>query len=114
MLFHTTAEHFEEVLAESFDKTVILDFYAPWCAPCRALAPELDEFSDRFEEAVSAYSVNIDKDTELAQRYGVTILPTVLALKNGEVRARFEKDVSTVLLEHALLTESTHPESSAL
>ncbi|MBQ8012490.1 MAG: thioredoxin fold domain-containing protein [Oscillospiraceae bacterium] len=103
MLFDTTAAYFEEVLAESFTKTVILDFYAPWCAPCRALAPELDALSDRLEASVSAYSVNIDKETELVQKFGIKTLPTVLVLKNGEVRTCFEKDVSADLIGQAVL-----------
>lgn len=102
MLFQTTAAHFEEVLAESHKKTVLLDFYAPWCAPCRALAPELDALSDRYEDAVSAYSVNVDTDGILAERFGVSALPTVLMLRNGEVTGRFEKEITAEMLEDAI------------
>ncbi len=99
MLFQTTAAHFEEVLAESHEKTVLLDFYAPWCAPCRALAPELDVLSDRYEDAVSAYSVNVDTDGILAERFGVSVLPTVLILRDGEVTGRLEKEITAAMLE---------------
>lgn len=94
MLFQATAAHFGEVLAESQERAVLLDFYAPWCAPCRTLAPELDAYSDANEARVSAYCVNIDTDAELAQRYGITAVPTVVVLQNGEVRARFEREIS--------------------
>lgn len=102
MLFQTTAAHFEEVLAESHEKTVLLDFYAPWCAPCRALAPELDVLSDRYEDVLSAYSVNVDTDAGLATQFGITALPTVLILKNGEVMGRYEKEITAGMLEEFL------------
>lgn len=102
MLFQTTAAHFEEVLAESHEKTVLLDFYAPWCAPCRILAPELDALSDRYEDAVSAYSVNVDTDAALAERFGVSALPTVLLLRNGEVTGRLEKEITAEMLEERI------------
>ena len=99
MLFQTTAAHFEEVLAESHEKMILLDFYAPWCAPCRVLAPELDALSDRYEDAVSAYSINVDTDVTLAERFGVSSLPTVLMIRNGEVTGRLEKDITVDMLE---------------
>lgn len=102
MLFHTTAAHIEEILAESRQKTVLLDFYAPWCAPCRALAPVLDAFSDAYEERLSAYSVNTDTDAVLAERFAVTSLPTVLVLHSGEVTKRLEQDITPELLEQLI------------
>ncbi len=102
MLFQTTVSHFEEVLAESHEKTVLLDFYAPWCAPCRALAPVIDALSDRCEDVLSAYSVNVDTDGAIAERYDVTELPTVLILRNGEVTKRFAKEITEDMLEEAI------------
>ncbi len=99
MLFHTTAAHIAEILAESNNKMILLDFYAPWCAPCRALEPVLDAFSEHHEDLVSAYSVNIDTDRELAERFDVSVLPTVLVLVNGEVIGRYEKDITAEALE---------------
>lgn len=99
MLFHTTAAHMEELLAESHRKIVLLDFYASWCAPCRALAPALDALSDRYEDSVSAYSLNIDTDGEVAKRYGVTVLPTVLILQNGAVAEKLDADVDADSVE---------------
>ncbi len=102
MLFHTTASHMDELLEESFRKTVLLDFYASWCAPCRALEPKLDILSDRYEAYVSAYSVNVDTDGELAERFGVTVLPTVLILHDGAVLQKFEKDVTEKIIEDSI------------
>ncbi len=103
MLFQTTAAHIEEVLAESAEKTVLLDFYAPWCAPCRALAPLLDAFSDAREETLSAYCINIDTDAALAERFAVTAVPTVIVLRNGERTARLEGEITQELLEKEIL-----------
>lgn len=102
MLFHTTAAHLEEILAESREKTVLLDFYASWCAPCRALEPVLDAFSERYEDTISAYSINIDTDAEVAERFAVTVLPTVLILMNGEIARRFEKEITEDMLKELL------------
>ena len=99
MLFHTSAAQMEEILAESHKKTIILDFYAPWCAPCRMLAPLLDELSDRFEDTASAYAINVDTDTALAQEYGVTTLPTVLIVRDGVVAERLEEEITAERLE---------------
>lgn len=102
MLFHTTAAQIAEILAESNNKMILLDFYAPWCAPCRALEPVLDMFSEHHEEAVSAYSVNIDTDRKLAERFDVSVLPTLLVLMNGEVIGRYEKDITAETLKELL------------
>lgn len=101
MLFQTTAAHFEDVLAESREKLVLLDFYAPWCAPCRALAPQLDALSDRYEEQLSAYSVNTDMDPGIAERFGVTQLPTVVLLHGSTVRT-LSQDVTAEAVEYAV------------
>ncbi len=102
MLFHTTASHMEELLDESFRKIVLLDFYAPWCAPCRALEPKLDVLSDRYEAYISAYSINVDTDGELAERFGVTVLPTVLILRDGTVTHKFEKEITEEIIEDGI------------
>ncbi len=101
MLFQTTAAHFDDVLAESREQLVLLDFYAPWCAPCRALAPELDALSDRYEEHMSAYSVNTDTDPDIAAAYNVKQLPTVVLLY-GETRLYFTEDITKDHLEQEI------------
>ncbi len=101
MLLHTTAAHFEEVLAESREKLVLLDFYAPWCAPCRALAPQLDALSDSYEETLSAYSVNVDTDGAIAEQFGVTQLPTVVLL-HGEKKHILSQNVTAEAVEQCI------------
>lgn len=109
MLFHTSEAHFDEVLAESRERPVLVDFYAGWCAPCRALEPELDALTDAFEDVVSAYSVNTDTDPTLAARYGIDKLPAVLLLHDGVVQ-RWENDVKIQDIKECLeqLKGETH------
>ncbi len=92
MLFHTNKVHFHEVLEESRNKPVLLEFYAGWCAPCRALAPALDALSDRYAEVLSAYAVNTDTDAEIAEQYAVDKLPVILMLYRG-TEQRWEGEI---------------------
>ena len=76
----TTFEH--EVLQS--ERTVIVDFTAPWCAPCRAIAPALEELAQ--ESGVELVSLDVDENPETAARFGVLSLPTVILFAGGEAR----------------------------
>ena len=76
---------FEESVLKC-DKPVLVDFWAQWCGPCRSLIPILDEVAKEMGETVKVTKVNVDEESELAGRYGVRGIPTMLFFKDGEVK----------------------------
>ena len=78
-----TKENFEtEVL--NCDKPVLLDFWAPWCNPCRMVAPIIDEIANEHPE-IKVGKVNVDDESELAIKFKVISIPSIFVMKNGEV-----------------------------
>jgi thioredoxin 1 len=77
---------FEQEVLQS-DKTVLVDFWAEWCGPCHAVAPVLDKIVAEREDELKLVKVNIDEEQELAIRYGVQSIPTMILFKGGEPAA---------------------------
>ncbi len=97
-----TEQGFEsEVLQAS--QPVLVDFWATWCGPCRQIAPLIDELAGKFEGSVSIGKVNIEEHPELAQRFGINAIPTLLLFKDGEIIERFQGIPPRAKLESALL-----------
>lgn len=68
------------------DKLVIVDFWAEWCAPCRMIAPIVEELSNEYDDGkVSVGKLNVDENSEVATKYGIRSIPTILFFKNGSI-----------------------------
>ncbi len=81
---HTTGENFENEVLKS-EGLVLVDFWAPWCSPCRMLGPILEELEEEMGEKVKVCKVNVDEEGALAQKYGIMSIPAVFLFKGGEV-----------------------------
>jgi thioredoxin 1 len=77
-----TLENFENLVVDS-NQPVLVDFYADWCAPCRVIGPVVDEFADDHVDRVGVYKVDVDSSPELAARFGVRSIPTLVLFRNG-------------------------------
>ena len=77
-----TTENFEQEVLQS-DRTVLVDFYADWCGPCKMMSPVIDEIAAERAD-VKVGKLKIDQEMEVAQKYGVMSIPTIIVFKNGE------------------------------
>ena len=76
---------------------VVVDFWAPWCGPCRSQTPILEQFASKYSGKVNVGKVNVDENPDLAQKFGIMSIPTIMVFKGGEVAARA---VGVQSLEH--------------
>lgn len=81
-LQHFTKESFDKELNEG--KLILVDFWANWCMPCRMLGPVIEQLADQYEGKALVGKVDIDEQGELAMRYGVMSIPTVILFKDGK------------------------------
>ena len=81
-----TNANFDEVMAT--DMPVLVDFWAAWCGPCQMVLPIIAELADEYESKAKICKVNVDEEGELARRFGIASIPTVMLFKNGEVKKK--------------------------
>lgn len=93
----------EEVILS--EKLVLVDLYATWCGPCRALAPILEEIAEKYQDKIKVVKVNVDEEESIAARFGVMSIPTVLFFRDGKAVASFvglksQSEIESIVENH--------------
>lgn len=86
-IFDVTGESFTNEV-ENYNGTVLIDFFADWCTPCKMLSNVIEDIAVTADSGVKVCKVNVDSEKELAKRFGIMSIPTLVVMKNGTVKNR--------------------------
>ncbi|NBX62536.1 MAG: thioredoxin TrxA [Betaproteobacteria bacterium] len=86
LIQHITDHNFETVVIESKD-TVLVDFWAEWCGPCKMIAPVLDEAADTYKGKLQIAKMNVDENRDIPAKFGIRGIPTLMLFKDGQLAA---------------------------
>ena len=100
-IFEVTDANFEQSVLKA-DQLVLVDFWAAWCGPCRALAPIVDELANSYNGKLKVGKMDVDRNTATPQRYGIRGIPTLLVFKGGQVAEQIVGYVPKETIEKAL------------
>jgi thioredoxin len=110
---NVTSQNFQQDVVES-TVPVLLDLWAPWCGPCRAVAPVLEEIATAYAGRLTIGKINVDEEPQLAAQFGVRGIPTMLLMQNGQiVRTMVGAGPRAVIERELAITEFVSAEASA-
>jgi thioredoxin 1 len=100
-IVHVSDEVFEEKVIKA-DQPVLVDFWAAWCGPCKAIAPTLEALADEYAGKLRVAKLDVDANPKMATKYGVRAIPTMILFKGGEIKEQITGAVGKAQIENAI------------